>query len=90
MGGGCSIGPMKLCREVKGTASARQHGAGEKDVEINSGVPLLNTRFSLLNAYTFDSPELKSYLNGLQKSLVVWLGGLSQGATCATEWLASG
>ena len=87
MGGGCSTGPMKLCRGVKGSASARQCGAGEKDVESNSGVSLLNTRFSLLSGYAFDSLELRSYLNGLQKSRIVWLGGLSQGATRATGWL---
>lgn len=75
MGRGCSAGLMKLRRGVKGSVSARQGGAGEKAIEINSGVSLLNTRFSLLNADAFDSLELRSSLNGLQKSRVVWLGG---------------
>lgn len=78
---------MKLCRGVKGSGSARQCSAGEKDVQGDSGVSLLNVRFSLLTAYTLDSLELKSYLSRLQKSGGVWLGGLSQGATCAAGWL---
>lgn len=90
MGGGCSIGPVKLCRGVKGSASTRQHGAGEKEFENNSGFSLLNIRLSLLNADMLDSLELRSYLNGLQKSPVGWLGGLSQGATCAMGWPRSG
>lgn len=59
MGCGCSTGPMKLCRGVKGSAGARWCGAGENYVESKSGVSLLNRRFSLLYAYAFDSLELR-------------------------------
>jgi len=68
MGSGCSTGPTKLCRGTTGSASARQRSAGGKYVEGNSGVSLLNMRFSFPNAYMFGSLELKSYLSGLQKS----------------------
>lgn len=81
MESGCSAGPTKVRGGVKGSAGARQRGAGEKGVENNSGVSLLNVRFFPCKRL-HDSLELKSYVNGLQESLSVCLRGLSQGHVC--------